>query len=315
MTVVRLGPGDIAATRFAISPLAELVAAFEMIGHPPVPPWHAGWVRRQGPVLDALVATSPLLGELLALFRHTTWTPDFLVPPPSGMHTRITDELAQVRRTPPERVRADLALTAGRRPLTGFDGDDIADRVTDAVALAWDALLAADWPRRRALLERDVVQRAGLLATYGWAEAIEGLRSDYRWLGDGDLQINDWDSPPYVIDGARLVLVPTGFTRGWISVDPPHGYALVYPARGIAAAMDERQPDATDRLLGPARAAVLRALDQPASTTQLVGALGLSLGSVGGHLAVLRDSGLVSRARSGRSVLYRRTALGDALVS
>ncbi len=316
MTVVRLGPGDIAATRFALSPLAELIAAFEMIAHPPAPPWQAGWLSRYAPVIAQLTADSPLLGELLAHFRNTTWTPDFLVPPPSGMDTRIADELARVRGTPPDRVRADLALTAGgRRPLTGFDGPDIAERVADAVELAWQGLLEADWPRRRALLERDVVQRAGLLATYGWAAAIEGLRSGYRWLGNGDLEINDWDSPPYVIDGARLVLVPTGFTRGWISVDPPHGYALVYPARGIAAAVDERQPDATGRLIGPARAAVLRALDHPASTTQLVGALGLSLGSVGGHLAVLRDSGLVSRVRTGRSVLYRRTALGDALVS
>jgi DNA-binding transcriptional ArsR family regulator len=314
MTVVRLGPGDIAATRFALSPLAELVAAFQLLANPPAPPWLTDWTNRQTTTVAGLVAASPLLGDLLALMRGADWTPDFLVPPPSGMDTVFAGEAAQVRRTPPGRVRADLAQTAGRRPLTGFDGDDVAERVADAITRAWDGLLAADWPRRRALLERDVVQRAGLLATYGWAAAIEGLRAGYRWLGDGNLQINDWDSPPYVIDGARLVLVPTGFDRGWISVDPPRGYALVYPARGIAAPLDERQPDATDRLLGRARAAVLRALDQPASTTQLVSALGLSLGSVGGHLAVLRDSGLVSRVRSGRSVLYRRTSLGDALV-
>jgi DNA-binding transcriptional ArsR family regulator len=42
---------------------------------------------------------------------------------------------------------------------------------------------------------------------------------------------------------------------------------------------------------------------------------GFSLGTVGGHLKVLLDAGLVRRTRSGRSVLYYRTALGDELVS
>ncbi len=55
-------------------------------------------------------------------------------------------------------------------------------------------------------------------------------------------------------------------------------------------------------------------MNSPANSTQLA-ALGQSLGGLGGHLAVLRDSGLVTRARSGRSVLYRRTPAGDALVA
>ncbi|MEO3890795.1 helix-turn-helix domain-containing protein [Nonomuraea sp. B5E05] len=51
----------------------------------------------------------------------------------------------------------------------------------------------------------------------------------------------------------------------------------------------------------------------PATTTQLVRQLGLSLGAVGGHLAVLRESGLVTRTRTGRSVHYERTPLGESL--
>lgn len=309
MTIVRLGPGDIAATRFALSPLAELVAALQTLAHPPGPPWLAGWVREKRAVVERI----PLLAMLLDVFHGARWTPDFLVPPPSGMDTSFADEISRVRRTPARQVRTDLALTAGGRAPAGFDGRDITGRLADAVEKAWEELLAPDWERRRTLLERDVVQRAGLLATFGWAQAVQGLQAGYKWLGEGDLQINDWDAPPYVVGGARLVLVPNGFGRGWIGVDPAEGYALVYPARGIAAPIDSRTDDGLDRLIGRERARVLRALDQPASTTHLVSLLGSRLGSVGDHLAVLREAGLVSRVRSGRSVLYRRTPLGDAL--
>jgi DNA-binding transcriptional ArsR family regulator len=48
-------------------------------------------------------------------------------------------------------------------------------------------------------------------------------------------------------------------------------------------------------------------LDSAASTTQLARALGMATGAVGDHLGVLLRAGLLERARSGRSVLYRRT--------
>lgn len=67
------------------------------------------------------------------------------------------------------------------------------------------------------------------------------------------------------------------------------------------------------RLIGGSRAALVRALAVPATTTQLAATLELSLGTVGDHLAVLRGAGLVRRVRVGRAVQYRRTALGDAL--
>ncbi|MDF3148744.1 winged helix-turn-helix domain-containing protein, partial [Streptomyces sp. T21Q-yed] len=59
---------------------------------------------------------------------------------------------------------------------------------------------------------------------------------------------------------------------------------------------------------------VLVLLDSPVSTTQLVAVTGQGLGSVGRHLRVLLDAGLVERRRAGRSVLYSRTAAGEVLV-
>jgi DNA-binding transcriptional ArsR family regulator len=102
-------------------------------------------------------------------------------------------------------------------------------------------------------------------------------------------------------------------------LDPPWPPALSYPARGIIALRDHPASTAPraalGRLLGSSRAQILLALDQPTSTTQLAAILGQSLGALGDHLAVLRDAGLVTRARSGRSVLYTRSPVADALTA
>jgi len=116
-----------------------------------------------------------------------------------------------------------------------------------------------------------------------------------------------------VLADAQLLLVPCTLDSGWLCIDPPRAYAVVYPARGTAQAQESAVPGGIDRLIGGNRAAVLRALESPASTSQLVAVLGLGLGTVGDHLAVLRDAGAVGRTRTGRSVLYHRTELGDLL--
>jgi len=67
-------------------------------------------------------------------------------------------------------------------------------------------------------------------------------------------------------------------------------------------------------LLGTARAGVLCHLDTPKSTTHLVALTGQGLGSVGRHLKILLDAGLIRRRRAGKSVLYYRTNAGEALV-
>ncbi|MGW3248555.1 helix-turn-helix domain-containing protein [Streptomyces sp. NPDC001070] len=58
---------------------------------------------------------------------------------------------------------------------------------------------------------------------------------------------------------------------------------------------------------------MLHELERPATTSELAAHLGLSLGTVGGHLAVLRDAGLVTGTRVDRRVVYRRTGAGDLL--
>jgi DNA-binding transcriptional ArsR family regulator len=280
-------------------------------------PHASTWLAQARSVAAECERDDPALRALFDMLRVTRWIPDFLTMPPTAMDTTIEDELAAMRATPPDTVLADLVAGAEDRPLPEpLTRPDVATRVAHAFESFWAITLAPIWPRLRAVLERDVIRRAGLLGTYGWARALTGLRSDMRWHPDGRIELRGISGLSHRLDGAQLRFVPTVFPGNWLSLNPPHAYAVVYRAAGIADLWSDGKPsppDGLDRLVGRARATLLRALATPASTSQLVVQLDMSLGAVGDHLAVLRDTGLVTRARTGRSVHYRRTALGDAL--
>ncbi|WP_282690666.1 winged helix-turn-helix domain-containing protein, partial [Streptomyces sp. CC216C] len=221
-----------------------------------------------------------------------------------------------VRATPPDRARADLAVALGGPLPAALDRDDPAERAADAVEWVWTHTVLPDWPRRRRILEADVVARTAQLGQAGWAGALNGMRPGVRWLGDSRLQINTYDNPPRELDRAQLLFIPVTPDRSWVCWDIPHRYGLVYPCSGVLAEAAGRVPvpAALGALIGPARAAVLVLLASPLSTTQLVALTGQGLGSVGRHLRILLDAGLVRRRRAGRSVLYFRTEAGDVLV-
>jgi DNA-binding transcriptional ArsR family regulator len=316
MAVLELTPDDLAATRFALSPMAELTGALQVLGGRYLPPGLDRWAAQARPRYLVLRHADPFLAALTDLLTTTTWLPDFISRPPRGMNTAFAVELAAVRAVPAAQARADLVLSSQERPLAPeLDQDDIPGATARAFGAAWNELLAADWPRLRGILERDVIHRAGLLAAYGWKRAFGSLAAGLRWEADGRIGIPALTGPSHRIQGAELTLVPNGFGGEWLSLDPPRAYALHYPARGAAALREAAPPgpDGIGRLIGRPRARLLRALRTPASTSQLSRQLAMSLGGTSTHLAILQQAGLVSRARSGRTVLYRRTPLGDAL--
>ncbi|MFI7135771.1 hypothetical protein ACIBQ1_59710 [Nonomuraea sp. NPDC050153] len=83
------------------------------------------------------------------------------------------DELAAVRATPPAQAHAEIAgALAGRPSVTGpvrdlLLGPHVVERLADAYEALWTEILSHEWPRLRAILQRDVAQRAGRLAAYG----------------------------------------------------------------------------------------------------------------------------------------------------
>jgi len=179
----------------------------------------------------------------------------------------------------------------------------------------WERFVAPDWPRRRAILERDIMHRAGVLAAFGWRQAVEGMTRHSVWVGEDAIRFSDQDCPDRRVTGeGGLTFVPhTADSGSWTCERPPR-FALVYPARGPAAPVADAAPDPLAGLIGPGPARVLRELARPATSTQLAAVLGLSLGTVSAHLAVLRDNGVVAGARAERGVVYRLTERGVGLV-
>jgi len=318
---------DVMTSRFAISPLWELTQSLRVLAAPAARGEAAlrPWLVRVRARYRRLANEADL--AVLYALQAPNWGADFLSPVPASVSTTIDDLLAQVRATPTGQVGHEVAEALHRQPGMAprvrriLGSEQAAAYCADVLAEAWQALLEPEWPTLRAILERDVIHRAGQLSSKGWAAALAGLHPQLRWQ-HGQIELTRWPGQDgAALAGRGLLFVPSVFIwpRLALSLEPPWPPALIYPARGVAAlwqtALPEAGGSALAPLIGTSRAAILRALDEPASTSQLAAILGQSLGSLGGHLAVMRRAGLLARARSGRSVLYWRTAVGDALVA
>lgn len=312
---------DIANSRFAVSPLCELDNLLRKLSGIAGARLPAEWSARLRPVYRRLRATTSL-DAVLAL-QTRSYGAAFIAPPPASLTQTIEADLAAVRATPLELARDEIAKCLRRAPVADervlaiLRDPAIVEVVAETLEHTWYELAAADWPAMRAVCERDVIHRAGLLSRAGWPAALAGLHRRLTWC-DGEITVAHRVDRTVDLGGRGLLLVPSVFVWPKVAVytDPPWPHGLIYPARGTAALLEPDHatpPGALADLLGRSRARLLTTLASPASTTQLAASLRLAPGAVGDHLAVLRRAGLVSRARSGRSVLYHRTPLGDAL--
>lgn len=323
----RINADTLAGSRFILSPLAEAVASLIVLERASAAhPGERAWLDAHLPAYRSLLTGDRVTASLVRAALRRRYVADFLTPAPAGEEEQtFEEEVAGVRRTSPETARADLAV-ALRGPLPSvLDRGDLPERAADLLAWVWTETVLTGWPRRRRIIEADIVARTGHLSRGGWAAVVDDMRPGMRWLGGDRLQINTTDNPPREISGARMMFVPVTPRTGWVGWDTDshdgdepsrRRYAVVYPCSGALAGTGRAPvPEALGSLLGPARAGVLVLLADPKSTSQLVALTGQGLGSVGRHLKVLLDARLVRRGRAGRSVLYYRTNAGEVLVN
>jgi DNA-binding transcriptional ArsR family regulator len=316
----------LARSRFVISPFIETVAALTVLSPPDPPgtPWVRSFRALHREAYLAMLAEDALRAVVVEHAwrprrgRVPGWIADFLALPPPGGGATFADELDQLAAWDDDRIRAEIRQFAVGPLPAALGRPGLRDAVSDILRWIWTATLVSDWPRRRRVLEADILTRTSRLASHGWAGVFGTLSPQFSWLGDGRLQINGYEFPDLDLSQARrLDFVPVHSYTGWDMRELPHRYALVYPVSGALADTGSARagPDGLARLIGPNRARILRLLAEPRSTSQLAALTGLPLGAVGNHLRVLLESGAVLRRRAGREVLYWRTSLGDALAA
>jgi DNA-binding transcriptional ArsR family regulator len=312
---------DLGRTRFAYSPLIEVAESLYMLSSGQVHPLHRAWFDK---ARDGLRRVD--LELLRAVVPARGYVADFFSAGLTGQSTTIERQLSVLSGMPADEIRAEIETVWQGEPVPPvaqrlFGRDAAAPRrLADVLAQYWAVAIEPHWRAMRAVLDDDVTSRAGELSKGGVGGLLTDLHPQISMRGDV-LTIDKRHAWQQDMTGDGLLLVPSVFVwPNLIFAAGPNGpVRLVYPSRGVgnvwlAPTQEPAEDDALGALLGRSRAAILVALALPHSTTELARKLDQSAPSVSQHLAVLRRSGLVVSWRSGRRVLYRRTALATSVV-
>lgn len=190
-----------------------------------------------------------------------------------------------------------------------------------AMARAWSGFrpvwqqaqprLAAEAERITAASERDAqLDVLGRLLPHGRVV-------DARW----EIERCDSERVPFRLAESGLTLIPlvAGPRASLVgNVDGTLwdiGYPLRPPATAAAPRPIAQEPASLEALLGIPRARILRELERPSTNNGIAAVLQTVPSAATHHLSALEAAGLVSRRRSGRTLVVSRTARGDALLA
>ncbi len=315
---------DLAQMRFAVSPMWEVVTSFRLQNSASVHPVHRRWAEQVRPRVKAAGLDRGWLAELIP---PSGYVPDFLNPAPTGPAPTPSAELAAILAAPADRVRQDLDHLEhhqGRRGprLRSLYAEPRARlvRVAEEIETYWELALAPYWARIRAVLDADVFYRARQVAEHGVGHLFNDLHASVSWSDNALRVVRRQRTLSRETAGTGLLLVPSAFAGPGphTRVSLPEPPQLAYPARGVGSLWEPRAitgSNAIAAVLGRSRTLLLTGLESPASTTELAHRTGMSAAGVSQHLTALRDAGLVSTHRAGRSVLYARTSVAESVLA
>ncbi|WP_027343548.1 ArsR/SmtB family transcription factor [Hamadaea tsunoensis] len=317
---------DIARTRLATAPdpLWELVLAVHMLRGQPGDLLYTDWRRATA----TAVRQTPLgggMGLLSALTPTMGYFPDFLNPVTPDF--RLETGLERIRRTPIGTLERDLdrladalgyGVPSAMRALAAGEPDALR-QLTATMHAFYDVAVV---PHRRvvdAAVEHDRRLRIRAMAACGVEGLLASLRPHIEY-SDGELRVPSHPDQEIFLGGRGLLLVPAYFcvNHPMTMFDDDLPPVLVYPSERppdlLAGLPDGAARRNLATLLGATRAAILAAIAEGRTTTDLARRIGISAASVSEHTTILRDSGLISSRRDGNRMVHHVTRLGTAIL-
>ncbi|MFC0429441.1 helix-turn-helix transcriptional regulator [Kutzneria buriramensis] len=321
MLRVHLHAEDLARVRFATAPAPVLETAMillELRNRPQsATRGHHDWRPR---ARSALSSSARPLVQLVPSQHHALYL-DVLTTDAEQAFQLVRDTATSVHAENLTRI-AQIGVIPIPTWLRRYaDGDTgVLDALDDALRAFHTTCLAQLWPTVTARFHDDITHRMTTLGAHGLAAMISTLSPDLCLTGTTITARYPWDRDVH-LHGHGLILMPSAFWTGHprITWDPqdPSQHVLIYPARTnyrTTTGPIMEKGDALAGLVGATRAAVLRALAQPSTTSGLAGHVGISVSSASEHTTALRNAGLVTSHRLGQAVHHHLTHLGISVL-
>jgi DNA-binding transcriptional ArsR family regulator len=250
------------------------------------------------------------------------WSPTCCTPISPVTDVSVTDQAARMRDMPVAALTDELsaAEASGDLPRCWGAAADQPRRwlnsMADASLDTW-TVAEARWRAAGPLLDREIRRAGTAMVRGGMAALLNSLhprisyhdgtftfvcRNQGVWLGSAGAR--------------RLALVPmvAGRDALLVSFDLPDVCYIGYPVRQPRPGTQATAGSTLATILGPLRAAMLRALRQPLTVSQLAAAVHCAPTTATYHLHQLAAASLITRQKFGSSVQVSRTPRGDELV-
>src|SRR3972149_2397729 len=152
---IHLTAEDLTETRFAFSPIWEVMQSFLALGKPSRHVFHLPWMNAHREAIAELDLT-----PMAAMYPTGGggYLPDFTTPPPEGPYPVFGEELERVRSTPHDQVAKEVRRVYEQREMPPAAArflespDDALDELVRATRRYWETAIEPHWPRMRGLL-------------------------------------------------------------------------------------------------------------------------------------------------------------------